>query len=130
MPGLPHRWRKLRLSIKLMRLFSGGYAPDYSKLQQMGYLAIKAQRPNLTVLNSNQGFGQIKSTIKRVGVNYSPAPVCCFKRSDRQLLMDTKSKPDGTYAFRNIAVGLECFVVAFDPNEEYNAVISDKVVAK
>ncbi|MGI1795206.1 carboxypeptidase regulatory-like domain-containing protein [Acinetobacter variabilis] len=118
------------MSIKLMRLFSGGYAPDYSKLQQMGYLAIKAQRPNLTVLNSNQGFGQIKGTTKKLGANYSPVPVCVFRRDNRQLLWETKSKPDGTYAFRNIAVGLECFVVAFDPSGEYNAVISDKVNAK
>lgn len=84
----------------------------------------------ITVLNSNQGFGRIKGATKKLGQNYSPVPVCCFKRSTRELLWETTSKPDGTYFFRNIAKGLECFVVAFDPSEEYNAVISDKVVAK
>ena len=82
----------------------------------------------ITTANSDQGFGQIKGSTKKLGNNYSPVPV--VKRSNRQLIWETKSKPDGTYAFRNIAVGLECFVVAFDPNNEYNAVISDKVVAK
>lgn len=96
----------------------------------MGYAIIRLPRPIISVLNSNQGFGQIKGTTKKVGNNYSPVPVCVFKRSNRQLLWETTSKPDGTYTFRNIAKGLECFVVAFDPNEEYNAVISDKVVAK
>lgn len=80
--------------------------------------------------NTNQGLGQIKGTTKKVGVNYAPVPVCVFRRDNRQLLWEIRSKPDGSYAFRNIAKGLECFVVAFDPNEEYNAVISDKVVAK
>lgn len=85
----------------------------------------------LIVANSpNLGLGQIKGTTKKLGQNYSPVPVCCFKRSTRELLWETISKPDGTYFFRNIAVGLECFVVAFDPNKEYNAVISDRVVAK
>ncbi len=90
----------------------------------------KLQRPIITTSNSDQGFGQIKKTKKKVGANYSPVPVCVFKRSNRQLLWETTSKADGSYAFRNIAVGLECFVVAFDPNNKYNAVIQDKVIAK
>lgn len=116
--------------LKIFRAFFGGYTPDYTKLAQRGYVILKLPRPIITILNTDQGFGQIKGTTKKIGVNYSPVPVCVFKRSDRQLLWETVSKPDGSYAFRNIAKGLECFVVAFDPNEEYNAVISDKVVAK
>jgi hypothetical protein len=84
----------------------------------------------MTVLSVDQGFGKIKGTTKKVGINYSPVSVCVFRRDNRQLLWETTSKADGSYAFRNIAEGLECFVVAFDPNEEYNAVVSDKVVAK
>ena len=116
--------------LKIFRAFFGGYTPDYAKLAQRGYVILKLPRPIITILNTDQGFGQIKGTTKKIGVNYSPVPVCVFKRSDRQLLWETVSKPDGSYAFRNITKGLECFVVAFDPNEEYNAVISDKVVAK
>lgn len=99
-------------------------------MQAMGYIHIKLSRPIITVLNSSQGFGQIKGATQKVGVNYSPVPVCVFRRSDRQLLWETTSKADGSYAFRNIAKGLECFVVAFDPNNQYNAVIQDKVIAK
>lgn len=118
------------MSLKLFRLFCGGYTPDYTKLAARNYKILT--RPSLrimTMLNADQGFGQIKGTTTKLGVNYTPVPVCVFKRSNRQLLWETKSKPDGSYAFRNIAIGLECFVVAFDPNEEYNAVIQDKVTA-
>lgn len=84
----------------------------------------------ISVVNSNQGLGRISGTTKKLGQNYPIVPVCCFKRSTRELLWETLSKPNGTYFFRNIAVGLECFVVAFDPNGQYNAVISDKLVAE
>lgn len=122
--------RRLKLSLKILRAFFGGYAPDYTKLIQRRYMILRLPRPLITVTNSNQGLGQIKGTTKKIGIIYSPVPVCAFRRDNRQLLWETKSKADGSYAFRNIAVGLECFVVAFDPNEEHNAVISDKVVAK
>lgn len=118
------------MPIRIFRAFFGGYVPDYNKLYAMGYVIIKLPRPTITVLNTDQGFGQIKGTTKRVGENYSPVPVCVFRRDNRQLLWEIKSKADGSYAFRNIAVGLECFVVAFDPSNQYNAVIQDKVIAK
>lgn len=116
--------------IKIMRVFFGNYQADQVLLQSYNVKKNHLPRPIITVLNTDQGFGQIKGTTKKVGANYSPVPVCCFKRSTRELLWETKSKSDGTYQIRNIAKGLECFVVAFDHKEEYNAVISDKVVAK
>lgn len=116
--------------LKIFRAFYGGYAPDQEKLSAMGYRVLKIPKPIISILSEDQGLGRIEGTTKKIGMNYSPVPVCCFKRSNRQLLWETISKPDGSYSFRNIAKGLECFVVAFDPNEEYNAVISDKVVAR
>ena len=116
--------------LKILRVFYGGYTPSHSKLIARKFTILKLPTPIISAFGSQQGFGQIKGTTKKVGANYSPVPVCVFRRDNRQLLWETTSKADGSYAFRNIAVGLECFVVAFDPNEEYNAVISDKVVAK
>lgn len=116
--------------LKIFRTFFGGYAPNYSKLLQLGYSIVKLPKPLITALNSNQGFGQIKGMTKKLGANYAPVPVCVFRRDNRQLLWEITSKPDGSYAFRNIAKDLECFVIAFDPSNQYNAVISDKVVAK
>jgi len=116
--------------LKLSRIFWGGYVADNAKLAAKGYKVMRLPIRINTVANTNQGYGQIKGTTKKLGQSYFPVPVCVFKRSTRQLLWETKSRPDGTYQFRNIAIGLECFVVAFDPNNQYNAVIQDKVVAK
>jgi hypothetical protein len=118
------------LQIKILRTFFGGYTPNHERLLAMGYTIVKMPRLIITVLNKSQGLGQIKGTTKKVGANYSPVPVCVFRRDNRQLLWEAKSKANGSYVFRNIAKGLECFVVAFDPNNQYNAVIQDKVVAK
>ncbi|MGB9190328.1 MULTISPECIES: hypothetical protein [unclassified Acinetobacter] len=116
--------------LKIFRVFYGGYTPNQEKLSAMGYWVLKIPKPIISVLSEDQGLGVIKGTTKKTGNIFSPVPVCCFKRSNRQLLWETTSKPDGSYSFRNIAKGLECFIVAFDPNEEYNAVISDKVVSE
>ncbi|WP_224963672.1 carboxypeptidase regulatory-like domain-containing protein [Acinetobacter guillouiae] len=116
--------------LKIMRIFAGGYSPDYSKLKNLGYQILKLQMPFFTVVNSDQGFGQIKGSTKKLNVIYPGVEVCVFKRSNKQLLWTTLSKSDGSYAFRNLAVGLECFVTAFDPKREYNAVIADGVKAK
>lgn len=118
------------MALKILRSFFGEYLPNYSKLADLGYLILKPPRPIITVMNNNQGFGQIKGVTKKVGANYSSVTVCVFKRSTRELLWEIKSKTDGSYAFRNITAGLECFVVAFDPNNQYNAAIQDKVIAK
>ena len=118
------------MALKIFRVFWGNYVADDARLKQLGYKVLKFPRPIITILSENQGFGQIKGTTKKMGADYSTVHVCCFKRSNRQLLWETTSKSDGSYAFRNIAKGLECFVVAFDPAGQYNAVITDKVVAK
>lgn len=115
--------------LKIFRGFYGGYTPDYSKLAERGYKILnKLPKPIITISNSDQGFGQVKGTTKKQNVIYANVQVCLFKRSTRQLLWETKSKSDGSYSFRNVAVGLECFIVSFDPNNQFNAVIQDKIV--
>lgn len=118
------------MALKIFRVFWGGYVADDAKLAAMGCKIMRLPKPIMTIRSADQGLGQIKGTTKKLGTTYTPVPVCVFKRSNRQLLWETKSKPDGSYSLRNIAIGLECFVIAFDQNEQYNAVIQDKVVAK
>lgn len=118
------------MALRIFRVFFGGYVPNYNRLKTLGYKIIKLQRPIISVANIDQGFGQIKGSTKKLNVIYPGVEVCVFKRSNKQLLWTTLSKSDGSYAFRNLAVGLECFVTAFDPKREYNAVIADGVKAK
>ncbi len=116
------------MAIKIFRVFWGGYIPDFAKLVERKYTVMPVWgKKIITSVNSNQGFGKISGTTKKLGANYSPVPVCLFRRDNRQLLWETTSKADGSYFFRNIAAGLECFIVAFDPNNQYNAVIQDKL---
>lgn len=115
------------MAIRLFRTFWGGYAADTAKLNERKFKILRLAKPIISITNTNQGFGRINGTTKKLGANYSPVPVCVFRRDNRQLLWETKSKSDGTYSFRNIALGLECFIVAFDPNNQYNAVIQDKL---
>lgn len=117
--------------VNVYRIFCGEYIADPQILQDKKVQHFNIKKPAYFITDEDMhGHGQIRGSTKKVGETYSPVPVCCFKRSNRQLIWETTSNPDGSYVFRNIAKGLECFVVAFDPNEEYNAVISDKVVAK
>lgn len=118
------------MSIKLIREFGGGYEPNYELLKSNFYNLVPAILNIIAVTNENKGFGQIKGITKKKGVIYPGVEVSVFKRSDKTHLWTVRSKQDGSYAFRNIAAGLECFVVGFDPEQNYNAVISDKVVAK
>lgn len=122
------------MAIKLMRIFLGGYTPSAEKMEEKGYLIRRLIRPLILVSNSNHGLGQIKGITTEDDADstrlFPNAQVCVFKKSTRELLWETKSKANGDYHIRNIAVGLECFVVAFDPSREYNAVIEDAVVAK
>lgn len=84
----------------------------------------------MSTLNTDQGYGKVKGTVKKNSQNYAWVPICIFKRSNRQLLWEIKTNSDGTYEFKNIAKGLECFIVAFDKDGQYNAVIQDNVVPK
>ncbi|OTG82160.1 hypothetical protein [Acinetobacter sp. ANC 4648] len=118
------------MALKILRIFSGGYKPNYQKLKEKGYVIVKLPRPIISIMSSDQGFGQIKGSTKKLNVIYPGVEVCVFKRSNKQLLWSTVSKADGSYAFRNIAVGLECFITGFDPARDYNAVIADGVKAK
>jgi len=53
-----------------MRVFAGGYNPNYERLKNLGYKILKLQRPIITVANDDQGFGQIKGSTKKLKVIY------------------------------------------------------------
>lgn len=117
-------------NLVIKRAFFGGYIPDFHKLAEKKYSIQSLPKPRMMAVNTDQGFGQIRGKTQKKGVIYPSVEVSVFKRSDKTHLWTIRSKQDGSYVFRNIAVGLECFVVGFDPEQNYNAVISDKVVAK
>ena len=118
------------MALKIMRVFFGGYEPNYNKLSEKKYKVLRGFKPLTTSLNSDQGRGRIKGVVKKQGEAFGLTPVFAYKRSNGQLLWRTSSNQDGSYEFRNIATELKCFVVALDPNNQFNAVIQDNVVPK
>lgn len=114
------------MNIKVLRIIFRLPANPHNLL----YKAINTPKSIVTVTSENQGLGQIKGITQKQGVIYPNVPISVFRRDNKLLLWETTSKEDGSYQLRNIAKGLECFVVGFDPASQFNAVISDKVVAK
>lgn len=86
--------------------------------------------------NFNAEFGSkntvaaIKGSVKKLGVKYSQASVVLYNKAN--LLPIALRKPDtnGDYQFLGLNTNLTCFIVALDKQQQYNAVIQDKVVAK
>lgn len=120
------------MSIKIIRLFFGGYEPDPVKFQELGYidhsnLKIKSY---LTAYNENQGNAFVEGSIIKKDKPVPDCNVCLFKKSDKQLLHQYITRSDGTYTFKNVAPDLEYFIVAFDPSAEHNAIVQDKIISK
>lgn len=109
-------------------MFRGGYTPDIQKLTERKYIIAKQPKMLITVLNDDQGFGRVMGVIKKEENTYPDVDVAIYKRTDKTLLWVTTSNNEGKYVFRNLSVGLECFVIAIDPNNQYNAIIQDKVI--
>lgn len=101
--------------IRLSRVFFGNYAPNYAKLTQMKYALIRRNKSIISITSADHGFGQIKGTVRRMGVAQPDLSVVCFREDTRQLLWETKTDAQGKYTFRNLGEGLTCFVVLFDP---------------
>lgn len=115
---------------KIMRVFFGGYTADNDKLTNMLVTKIKLRKPVLTILNSNHGFGRVEGQVRTGGVPRVNLSVQVFRRDNKQLIWETKTTSAGTFKFRNLAVGLECYVMVFDPEREKNAQVKDMIVAR
>lgn len=86
--------------------------------------------------NFNTNFGSkntvasVKGSVKKLGTKYSQALVVLYNKAN--LLPIALRKPDanGDYQFLGLNSDLTCFIVALDKQQQYNAVIQDKVIAK
>lgn len=85
-------------------------------------------------LNSNFGVlntvASIKGSVKKIGVNYQNAKVILYSKLDLLPYAVTQPSSDGNYQFLGLNKDLKTFIVAFDKNQQFNAVIQDNVVPK
>lgn len=74
-------------------------------------------------------FKYIKGTIFKQGQNYARQKVCLYSRINNKLIAVTTSDINGNYGFR-INSSTPVYIVALDHQQQFNAVIQDKVVPK
>lgn len=84
----------------------------------------------ITDFGSDNTPRSIKGSVKKVGEKYTNAKVCIFRKSDMQLLAVRKPDASGNYIIHGLNKDITTFVVAFDDNQQYNAVIQDNVIPK
>lgn len=84
----------------------------------------------LQAVNAGLVIAKIKGTTSKLGERYNGALVTLYNKVNLQPLAVTRSDQNGDYQFLGLNTDLKTFIVAFDPQQEYNAVISDNVVPK
>lgn len=83
-----------------------------------------------TILTPISIIGSIKGSVKKLGQNYQNATVALYSKSNLQPIATRKPKENGDYSFMGLTTDMETFVVAFDANKQFNAVIQDQVIPK
>ncbi|MBF7690545.1 hypothetical protein [Acinetobacter pollinis] len=85
---------------------------------------------NINYFGSDNTPRKVQGSIKKQGSDYSNCLVGIFDRNQLSLLASVKPKLDGSYVVRGLNKDLTLFIVAFDNQTKFNAVIQDMVVPK
>lgn len=83
-----------------------------------------------TILTPTSVLGSVKGSVKKLGQNYQNASVVLYNKANLQPFAIRKPKENGDYSFLGLITDMKTFVVAFDANKQFNAVIQDNVVPK
>ncbi len=77
------------------------------------------------------GVGSVASicgSTKKLGSEYKNALVVLYNKGNLSPLAVRKPDVNGKYQFAGLDTNLKTFIVAFDMNHQFNAVIQDNVV--
>lgn len=75
-------------------------------------------------------IAKIQGSIKKLGEAYKSATVVLYNKANLQPIVVRKPDINGNYSFLGLNTDLKTFIVAFDKNQQFNAVIQDNVVPK
>lgn len=75
-------------------------------------------------------IAKISGTTKKLGEKYRNATVVLYNKANLQPIAVRKPDINGSYQFLGLNTDLKTFIVAFDKNQQFNAVIQDNVVPK
>lgn len=121
------------MAIKLFRTFiEGKYEIDPLLLEARKIKKLKIAKPFITMSAPEHGLGRIEGVIRKGG---SPLPgyyVYVYNSETNQLLWLVKTNITGQFKLRNIAKGMECFVIAAPSETDKpttNARIKTQIIA-
>lgn len=78
----------------------------------------------------NTTITSIKGSVKKLGENYIRSTIMLYSKANLALIAVRKPNAQGNYEFPGLNNSLNCFVIAFDDQKQFNAVIQDNVVPK
>lgn len=85
---------------------------------------------NLVDLGTPSIISSIRGSVEKLGQKYQNATIVLFGKNNLQAIAIRKSDSEGNYQFNGLGANLKTFIVAFDQNQQFNAVIQDNVVPK
>lgn len=91
---------------------------------------IKAFTGFLQAIATGPVVATIKGSTKKLGEQYEDANIVLYNKANLQLIAVRKPDQNGNYQFAGLNTDLKTFIVAFDKNQQFNAVIQDNVVPK
>ena len=83
-----------------------------------------------TNFGSKNTVASIKGSVKKLGTKYSQALVVLYNKADLLPIAIRKPDANGNYQFLGLNTDLTCFIVALDKQQQYNAVIQDRIKPK
>jgi hypothetical protein len=81
-------------------------------------------------INIGSTVTKVKGSVKKIGNQYKDAIVVLYNKANLQPIAVRKPDENGNYKFLGLNTDLKTFIVAFDKNQQFNAVIQDNVVPK
>lgn len=84
----------------------------------------------MQIIATGPVIAKIQGSVKKLGQQYQNATVALYNKANLQLIAVRKPDQNGNYQFLGLNTDLKTFIVAFDKNQQFNAVIQDNVVPK
>lgn len=84
----------------------------------------------LQSIGTGSVVAKIQGSVKKQSQQYNNATLVLYNKANLQPIAVRKPDQNGNYQFLGLNTDLKTFIVAFDQNQEFNAVIQDNVVPK
>lgn len=85
---------------------------------------------NLHRFTNQKVIARIKGATRKLGQQYQNSTVALYNKANLQLIAIRKPDQNGNYQFLGLNTDLKTFIVAFDNQKKFNAIIQDNVVPK